>query len=66
MYDTQVRIINKALNTNYTADDMKLDIVNNKLIEVSSGKELELSPEVLAEIAREKRKEHLRIMQNYS
>lgn len=65
MYDTDLRVINKALNTNYSADDLCLDIDNNKLIEASSGKELVLSSEVLAEMAREKRKEHTRIVSNY-
>ena len=65
MYDTDLRIINKALNANYSAGDITLDIENNRLIETSSGAELKLSCEVLAEIASEKRKEHFRTIANY-
>jgi len=65
MFDSDLKVINKALNTNYSADDIRLDIENNKLIEASSGKELHLTCEILAEIASEKRKEHFRVMSNY-
>jgi len=65
MYDIDLEIINKALNTSYAAEDLKLDIENNKLIEVSTGNELELSTETLAEIAKEKRNSHFRVMSNY-
>jgi len=65
MYDIEVKVINKALNTSYTADDLTLDIKNNTLIEKSSGNEIALPHEVLAEIAKEKRREHFRIFSNY-
>jgi len=50
MHETDLRIINKALDTAYTADDLTLDIENNKLIEASSGKEIVLPDDVLAEL----------------
>ena len=65
MYDIEIKVINKALNTSYTADDLELDIKNNILVEKSSGNAIDISNEVLAEIAREKRREHFRIFSNY-
>jgi hypothetical protein len=65
MHEIDVMVINKALGTGYAADDLVLDAENNRLVEASSGKEVELNAETLAEIAREKRKTHAQIMSNY-
>ena len=65
MFDSDLRVINKALGTSYSADDIMVDVESNRLIEVLSGKELILTAEALAEIAREKRKEHLSQIANH-